>query len=90
MWKTEYKKTFLKDLSCLPSGIRIRIEEIVFKELICENPYELGYIEKLRGYGDKYKIRAGDYRIGLTLDTKNKTIILNRVANRKDIYKIFP
>ncbi len=90
MWKTEYKRTFLKELSKLPAETRTRIEKIVFKELICENPYILGYIEKLKGHENKFKIRVSDYRIGLTIDNKNKTIILNRVANRKDIYKIFP
>jgi mRNA interferase RelE/StbE len=61
MWKTEYKKTFLKELSKLPAGTRTRIEKIVFEELICENPFKLGYTEKLKGYEDKYKIRVGDY-----------------------------
>lgn len=90
MWKTEYKKTFLKELSHLPSGIRKRIENIVFEELVCDNPFKLGYIEKLKGYEDKYKIRVGDYRIGITINNQNKTITLNRVANRKDIYRVFP
>ncbi len=90
MWKTEYKKTFLKELSKLPVRIRNRVEQIAFHELICDNPFQLGYLEKLKGQEHKYKIRVSDYRIGLTIDTPNKTIILNRVANRKDIYKIFP
>lgn len=44
----------------------------------------------MKGYKDKYKIRVGDYRIGLTLDKKNQTIICQRVANPREIYKIFP
>ena len=90
MWKVEYKKTFLKELSRLPSGIKKRIEKIAFEELICDNPFKLGYIEKLKGYENKFKIRVSDFRMGLTLDNANKIITLNRVANRKDIYKIFP
>lgn len=90
MWKTEYKKIFLKELSKIPVSVRTRIEKIVFEELICENPHKLGLIEKLKGYDNKYKIRVGDFRIGLTLDSNTKIITINRVANRKDIYKIFP
>ncbi len=90
MWKVEYKKTFLKELAKLPSTIRLDLEKIVFDELICENPFELGYLEKLHGYKDKYKIRKGNYRIGLTVISNSNTIILNRVAHRKDIYRIFP
>ena len=44
----------------------------------------------MKGYKDKYKIRVGDYRIGLTLDKQNQTIICQRVAHRREIYKIFP
>ena len=48
----------------------------------------LGIAEKMTGYEDFYKIRFGDYRIGL-----NKTsthIELIRVLHRKEIYKLFP
>ncbi len=62
----------------------------MFQEIESENPFELGYLEKLKGYSDKYKIRVGDYQIGITLDQETKTLICQRVAHRKDIYRIFP
>ncbi|MEH1948433.1 MAG: cytotoxic translational repressor of toxin-antitoxin stability system [Nostoc sp.] len=62
----------------------------MFQELESENLFELGYLEKLKGYSDKYKIRVGDYRIGITLDQETKTLICQRVAHRKDIYRFFP
>ena len=89
MWQIEYTKRFLKELACLPRDIQSRIELIVFEELEVNNPFELGYINKMKGYEDKYKIRVGDYRIGLNLDKKNQTIIFQRVAHRREIYKIF-
>lgn len=90
MWQVEYTKRFLKELAALPVEIQSRVEPIVFQELELENPFELGYLEKLKGYSDKYKIRVGDYRIGITLDQETKTLICQRVAHRKDIYRIFP
>ncbi|MEH2194898.1 MAG: type II toxin-antitoxin system RelE/ParE family toxin [Nostoc sp.] len=90
MWQVEYTKRFLKELAALPVEIQSRIEPIVFQEIESENPFELGYLEKLKGYSDKYKIRVGDYRIGITLDQATKTLICQRVAHRKDIYRIFP
>ncbi|MEH2150668.1 type II toxin-antitoxin system RelE family toxin [Nostoc sp.] len=90
MWQVEYTKRFLKELAALPVEIQSRIESIVFQEIESENPFELGYIEKLKGYSDKYKIRVGDYRIGITLAQETKTLICQRVAHRKDIYRIFP
>jgi mRNA interferase RelE/StbE len=90
MWKVEYTRRFLKELSGLPKEIRARAEIIVFDEMPSSNPFDLGYVERMRGYPGKYKIRLGNYRIGVTIGKGNKTIILQRVANRKDIYKTFP
>lgn len=90
MWQVEYTKKFLKDLAALPDPIRGRIESIVFEELESDHPYDLGFVEKLKGYPDKYKIRVGDYRIGICLDTATKRIICQRVAHRREIYRVFP
>jgi mRNA interferase RelE/StbE len=90
MWKIEYNERFLKELTSLPKEVQPRVESIVFSELEADNPFELGYISKMKGYKDKYKVRVGDYRIGLTIDRTNRTIICQRVAHRREIYKIFP
>ncbi len=90
MWKVEYSKRFLKELADLPEDIQSRVEPIVFQELESENPFELGYLKKLKGYTDKYKIRVGDYRIGITVNKETQTLICDRIAHRKDIYRIFP
>jgi len=58
MWKVEYTKRFLKELSRLPSEIQVQAEKIVFKELLTDNPFETGYLERMRGYSGKYKIRS--------------------------------
>ncbi|MEH2054988.1 MAG: type II toxin-antitoxin system RelE/ParE family toxin [Nostoc sp.] len=90
MWKVEYTKKFLKELADLPQDVQARIEPIVFQELESENPFDLGYLQKMKGYDDKYKIRVGDYRIGINVDKETQTLICQRVAHRKDIYRIFP
>jgi mRNA interferase RelE/StbE len=90
MWKVEYTKRFLKELSELPKEIRAQAEDIVFEELLTINPFSLGYLERMKGYPDKYKIRLGNYRIGITIDKKNNVIICQRIAHRKDIYRVFP
>ena len=90
MWKVEYTKRFLKELAALPVEIQTRVELIIFQELESENPFELGYLEKMTGYTDKYKIRLGDYRIGIAIDKQTKTLICQRIAHRREIYRIFP
>lgn len=90
-WNVEFKKTFLKELHRLPQQIQQKIETIVFQELPeTTNPFALGFLEKMSGYPNKYKIRIGDYRVGITLDKRNQLMIVERVAHRKDIYRIFP
>ncbi|MCK4385771.1 MAG: type II toxin-antitoxin system RelE/ParE family toxin [candidate division Zixibacteria bacterium] len=90
MWKVEYTKRFLKELSKLPKEIRVQAEKIVFEELLSPNPFKLGYLEHMTGYSNKYKIRIGEYRIGITMNKSEKLLICQRVAHRKDIYRIFP
>lgn len=90
MWKVEYTKRFLKELATLPAEVQNRAEPIIFQQLLVENPFELGYLEKMTGYTDKYKIRVGDYRIGITIDKETKTLICQRIAHRREIYRIFP
>ena len=90
MWKIEYTKRFLKELSKLPKETQTKVEKIVFADLLSSNPYNLGYLEHMTGYPDKYKIRVGAYRIGITIDKNNKLLICQRIAHRKDIYRVFP
>ncbi len=89
MWKIEYKNRFLKELSKLPEGVQTQAEKMVFEDLICENPFVLGYLEQMKGYPGKYKIRIGQYRIGVTIDKQKKVLVCNRIAHRKDIYRLF-
>ena len=75
VWKVKYTKKFLKELAFCPKDIQSRVEPVVFEQLACDNPFELGYIEKMKGYNDKYKIRVGNYRISITINKKTKVVI---------------
>ena len=85
----EYRKKFLKELSKLPSHYSSQIEEFVFVILpTSENLEEIGRVEKMTGYKNYFKIRFGNYRVGLKKD--NQSIIVETVKHRKEIYKFFP
>ncbi len=45
-------------------------------------------VKKLKAEGDYYRIRIGDYRIGLALE--DSAIVFVRVLHRKEIYRYFP
>ena len=87
--KTLYSKKFLKDLSKIPKKERTSIEDFVFETIVKHKSLsEIRKVEKLKGYQGFYKVRFGNYRIGLKLE--GETTIIERVLHRKDIYRYFP
>lgn len=82
-------KVFLKELSKIPKKERQKVEKLVFDEVEeYADLYQIPNIGKLKGYAHYYKIRIGDYRIGLKY--VDETITFERILHRKDIYKVFP
>lgn len=45
-------------------------------------------MKKLKGHQNYFRLRIGDYRLGIALE--GETAIMVRLLNRKDIYKYFP
>ncbi|HEY4721787.1 MAG TPA: type II toxin-antitoxin system RelE/ParE family toxin [Anaerolineae bacterium] len=45
-------------------------------------------IKKLQGGTNYYRIRVGDYRVGLVVESDTVTFV--RFLHRKDIYRYFP
>jgi mRNA-degrading endonuclease RelE of RelBE toxin-antitoxin system len=65
MWQVVYARTCLKELAGQPSEVRQRVEKIVFGEEIESDPRLGGRVQPLAGYRRYFKIRVGNYRIGL-------------------------
>ncbi len=87
--EVEIKKKFLKELSKLPIEYADTIEEFIFDKLpTYDKLSEIGKVEKMTGYKNYFKIRFGDYRVGIKKE--NQTIIVEIVKHRKEIYKYFP
>jgi len=84
-----YNKKFLKDLASLSSRQRIKVEKLVFEEIPAFKLLsEIYNLKKLQGYQLYYRIKVGDYRIGLKFE--NQLLTFERVLHRKDIYNLFP
>ena len=85
----QYQKRFLKDLASITSKSRAKIEILVFHDLSESNKIGISSkLEKLKGYHHYFKVRVGDYRIGIKIE--NDTLTFERVLHRKEIYKFFP
>jgi len=90
MWQAQYASTFLKDYERLPKSVQARVKAIVFGNEILADPFLGGRTQKLRGYRSYYRIRVGDYRIGLRLNFDRPVIEFRRVLHRRRIYRLFP
>ena len=87
---TQYLPSFLKDLKALKSTPYYEaVKTLTFKEIPQRLTFEeITNIKKLQGYENAYRLRVGDYRIGVIFD--GETLIFQRVLHRKDIYRYFP
>ena len=52
-----------------------------------ESLTKLKNVKKLQGYDTFYRIRIGEYRVGL--EVLNDELIFTRLLHRKDVYKYF-
>jgi len=87
---TEYLPSFLKDLKALKSTPSdAPIKTLAFETIPnCPSLEEVRNLTKLTGYETAYRIRIGDYRVGLFIE--RDTITFARVLHRKEIYRYFP
>jgi mRNA interferase RelE/StbE len=79
----------IKDLQKLSPKDEKRIARFIFDELpLIKSMKEIPGLEKLTGYSQFYKVRFGDFRVGIRIEGNEVTV--ERVLNRKEIYRYFP
>jgi len=78
------KKKAQKYLATLPKKDRLRIIGVI--ELLGENPLPPRAL-KLSGR-DGYRIRVGDYRIIYAFNSKQLSILVIKIGDRKNIYEL--
>ena len=88
--KLVYGKQFSKDLANfrLDENVKKRLLELIDKIKIAESLSELNHLRKIEGYAGYYRIRFGDYRLGIKLQEGRVELV--RFLHRKDIYRRFP
>ena len=83
-------KTFHKDVGKITDAkVKEAIAEIIKALLSTDELSEVNNLKKLVGYKNLYRIRLGNYRIGLE-QTPEQELILIRFLHRKDIYQKWP
>ena len=68
--------------------MRLKILSIIQEVIASESMQGFTNLKKLKGYKNSYRIRLGNYRIGIVID--DKIVIFAAFDHRSDIYKYFP
>ena len=85
----EFKKSFLKELKKLKNKhLKDSIIDCITQIESSQNITDIKNLKKLTGYESYYRIRIGDYRIGIKIE--DQIIYFVVFEHRKDIYKGFP
>jgi mRNA interferase RelE/StbE len=87
--KVVYSSTFAKDLQDVrdPSARRM-LEKLIVQMKEAQSLADLSNVKKLRGAPNAFRLRVGDFRLGLFLT--GDTLTLHRFLDRKDMYRSFP
>ena len=88
--KILYAKTFGKDLETIARnpGIKKKLSELIEKLKASDSLDQLRGVKKIEGYESYYRVRIGDYRLGVK--HSGDTVELIRFLHRRDIYRRFP
>lgn len=87
--KVRFEAKFAKDLQNIKGGkFLTKLKELIIDCQKAESLVELNHVKKLQGYEGFYRIRIGDFRIGL--EFVSGELIFTRCLHRKNIYKYFP
>ena len=85
-WIVKFKESAKKELSKLDKPIAKKLVFFLHTLSTCENPRDKG--KQLKGkLKDFWRYRVGDYRIITKITDQEITILVLKVAHRKDVYE---
>ncbi len=85
-----FDRSFSKSLGKLTDReIRNKLEQVILDVEAADSISDIANVKKMQGFKTFYRVRLGDYRIGVELESP-KTLRFIIVLHRKDIYRKFP
>ena len=86
---SHFRENFDKDLRAIRErSILARVKIVIESVEAAPNIRDIAGLKKLKGATDYYRIRVGQYRVGLI--ARGKEVVFVRILHRKDIYRYFP
>lgn len=84
-----YLESLLKDLKKIKNKKLLNSLSKLFVKLEeSDDLFKISSVKKMSGHPEAYRIRIGDYRLGIFYSDEIVTIA--RFLKRNDIYKLFP
>jgi len=87
--KTVFLRSFLKDLKKLRDAkVRRAVESSIEDVENASSMSQIKSIKRLSGHHDYYRIRIGEWRIGLKISADVVRFV--RCLHRREVYRFFP
>ncbi len=87
--KIVYLKNFLNDIKKLKDkNLKTKIKDLILSIEKAERLEDISNAKKMKGFSIAYRIRIGNYRMGIYKE--NKIVEIARFLKRNDIRKVFP
>ena len=85
----EPTRLFRRDVRQLGSAqVRRQLAQVIQELTEAANIEEVNGVSRMTARGGRYRIRLGNYRLGITID--GETAVLRRFLPRGEIYRRFP
>ena len=86
---TSFRASFEADLSALTElALLRRIRKVIEQVEAARTFQQIPNLKRLEAVGKYYRIRLGDYRLGLVFERGAVTFV--RCLHRREIYRYFP
>ena len=87
--KTSFRNSFLRDLKAIrDKQLLSRVKEVIEHVEKTDSLTNLPNLKQLKREKNYYRIRIGEYRLGLAVQDDN--VVFIRFLHRREIYRYFP
>ncbi len=84
-----FKTSFARDLKHIRDKQLLKhVQQVIETIKAAPNITTVQDLKKMQGYETFYRIRLGDYRIGIQI--LEEQVVFVRFLHRKDVYRFFP
>ncbi len=85
-YSVQFVRSAQKEFDRLPAKLKVKVAEAL--ALLSQHPYsELLNAKRLKGAGQLYRIRLGDYRLVYEIRDEVLVVVVIKIGHQSDVYK---